>query len=421
MGAEIGVLAMHASADTGTKQAMLRVFKGAELVHTQVLKLGKSYVLGRHRTVPIRLKSSRVSRRHASFELTKAGLRVTDLRSSNRVLIQGTAIVPGVPVDLDPKKTITICEYSLRFNLIGFGDTSGDGTREFAAKLAEHAYDLEIMWQLGRGADGSVWAAIDTARGRQVAVKLLHNSIAQTTENLERFFQEAEVCKRINSPYVVRVYDIRMVDQQPFITMEHVDGPTALERLFYYRAPLEFREVVSIGMDVANALVATANVGVVHRDVKPSNILLGSENAKLSDFGIAKALDRPSITEVGIGLGTLAYVAPEQALSAIDVDPRADIYGLGATLYHLLTGVPPYDATRPVLQLLEEITGGGAPIPILELRPDVPQALVDLLEHMLQKDPANRPQSATAVVAELKRINDFVLEPDSDMSQTHAD
>jgi serine/threonine-protein kinase len=174
-------------------------------------------------------------------------------------------------------------------------------------------------------------------------------------------------------------------------------------------------------MDVAEALVATASAGVVHRDVKPSNILLGPDCAKLSDFGIAKALDRPAITEIGIGLGTLAYCAPEQALSAMDVDPRADIYGLGATLYHLVTGRPPYDTTRPVMQILTEITGDGSPAPIREHRPDVPKPLVDLIESMLQKDPAKRPQTAAAVVTELKRIGEFVLRPDTDLSQTHSD
>ena len=234
-----------------------------------------------------------------------------------------------------------------------------------------------------------------------MAIKVLKEELYEQEEERERFLREGRVCCRVQSPYVAQVFDVRLVaGGRSFLVMELVDGPSAKDRLT--GGPFEIAEALKIGEEVARGLQAAHEAGVIHRDVKPANILLGPKNAKLGDFGIAKDLDAlVSLTLLGEGLGTLAYVSPEQATEAKLVDPRTDLYSLGATLYHLIAGIPPF-MPRDVKELVEDM---DRPAPsLLAYRPECPQDVADAIHPLLQKAPHARPASAALVAAELARL-----------------
>jgi serine/threonine protein kinase len=182
--------------------------------------------------------------------------------------------------------------------------------------------------------------------------------------------------------------------------MELVQGGSAQDRLM--QGPLPIAEALKIGEDVARALEAIAQVGIVHRDVKPQNILLGPGGiAKLSDFGIAKELGGRMLTTKGTGLGSLPYAAPEQIRDASSVDPRTDVYGLGATLYHLISGRTPFPSRGiPIVELVRCILD-KPPLPLRGFRPECPPDVEQLIYEMLAKEPGDRPQPPADLTARL--------------------
>ena len=196
---------------------------------------------------------------------------------------------------------------------------------------------------------------------------------------------------------------MRVTQARAYLVMELVDGPSALNML-RNGGPLPLPQALWIAEQVAMALAAAHTIGIVHRDVKPANVLVSPEvHAKLTDFGIAKDVNSVgSLTASGTGLGTLAYVSPEQAVQASGVDHRADVYSLGATLYHLIGGQPPFGSRvtgKIVREILEQ-----PPRPLSSLRADCPGDVVDLVHQMLEKAPEARPASAEEVRASLHEL-----------------
>jgi serine/threonine-protein kinase len=258
--------------------------------------------------------------------------------------------------------------------------------------------DYEKLGDLGRGASGVVFAARERATGRMVAVKALLSQ-AVLPEARERFLREAKL--RLDSPHVVQVLDVRDEGGQIYMIQELVQG-TSVDVLLERHGKLTIPAALRIGEGVARALAAAHAVGVVHRDVKPANVLVDEQGGvKLADFGIAKLLEPPagvsafvSLTATGQGLGTLAYVAPEQAADAKHVSPHADLYSLGATIYHMLAGRPPFLPTQVLLKSLFE---EDAP-PLRSLRPEVPPRTEAVVHRLLQKDPDDRPHDAALAV-----------------------
>lgn len=266
--------------------------------------------------------------------------------------------------------------------------------------------EFQVVGTLGRGSQGSVWEARDP-QGRAVALKLLPCRAGD--EDARRLAREAELCRRIDSPHVVRVHGVHTAqDGRRYLSMELVRGRSALE-LQHRAGQLPVADVLRIGEHVARALVATAALGVVHRDVKPSNIVVAEDGtAKLLDFGIGKEEGAVTgLTRTGVGMGTLHYMAPEQLVDARSATTRSDVYALGATLYHLLTGRPVVHGevqtlvARSLADLVRQVVRRRPAASAL--RPDCPPALERLIDRMLAETPAERPTAAEALAA-LERL-----------------
>ena len=251
-----------------------------------------------------------------------------------------------------------------------------------------------IERRLGAGGMSTVFLAQDTVLERPVAVKLLAEHLADDAAFVERFQREALSAARLQHPNIVQVFDYGLdtPSHRHFIVMEFVDGPSCAD-LLRDRKRLDVEEAVRIARDACHGLDYAHRAGVVHRDVKPGNLLLSSESGvtKLADFGIAKAAEQTRITQVGSVLGTAAYLSPEQA-HGDEAGSRSDTYSLGVCAYQLLTGRLPHEygsLTELALKQRDE------PIePISDLRPEVPHELDLAVRVALERDPADRYETA---------------------------
>ena len=263
-----------------------------------------------------------------------------------------------------------------------------------SGELVAGRYRLERS--LGQGGMATVFAARDEELHRPVAVKLLAENLGHDPELRARFLREARLAARLSHPNVVRVFDAGEDEGRPYIVMELVDGETVAD-LLVRRGRLDPAEAVALGRQAAEALQHAHDAGLVHRDVKPQNLLLRRDGTlEIADFGIARAAETTRLTLAGTVLGTAAYLAPEQALGE-DVGPAADVYSLGAVLYELLAGEPPFR-----FESLAQLAAERPPLrPLRELAPDVPQALEDVVMSTLARNPTYRPASAAELGAEL--------------------
>ena len=255
-----------------------------------------------------------------------------------------------------------------------------------------------LVRRLGVGGMGEVWEADDSVLGRRVALKVLVQELADDPRATRRFVREARATAKLTHPNVTRVYDFGQDGGLPYLVMELLEGDTLAERLA--GGPLPPSEAARIGAAVADALDAAHSRGIIHRDIKPSNVLLTpAGEVKVMDFGIAAAADETHST-TGSGLyGTAAYISPERAAGQA-ATPAADLYSLGAVLYELLTGRPPFLGDSPVLVVRAHLH--EPPRPVRELAAWVPARLADACEAALAKDPTQRPSSAAALAIRLR-------------------
>jgi serine/threonine-protein kinase len=253
---------------------------------------------------------------------------------------------------------------------------------------------------IGRGGMGEVWRATDTVLGRQVAVKTIDLRRLPDDSGATRFEREARVTAGISHPNVVTVHDTGVEGDTAYLVMELLPGPSLAEQLA--DGPLPVEEVVSVGRQVASALEAAHARGLVHRDIKPGNLVHAADGrVRVVDFGITQlgeGTGAQALTATNTVMGTAEYLAPEQALGQ-RVDGRADLYALGCVLFALLAGRPPFSAGSSVATAMQH-TSDPAP-DVRELRPDTPAWLAALVDSLLAKDPADRPAGAAAVVEAL--------------------
>jgi hypothetical protein len=264
-----------------------------------------------------------------------------------------------------------------------------------AERTIAERYVLES--KLGSGGMGTVWKAHDTLLDRTVAVKLLHEGLAEDENFGERFRREARNAASLGHPNVVTVYDTGE-DVVPFIVMEYVDGDS-LHRLLSRQGPLPVEDTARIARSILAALDHAHGRALVHRDMKPANVLFDSASgeAKVVDFGIAKGLeDTGGLTRTSGLIGTAAYLSPEQ-VSGHDATPTSDLYAVGCLLYCCLTGEPPFSGTTPVAIAMKHLND---PVPSLQQRrPDVPPDFEAVVLRALEKDPARRFASAAEMDA----------------------
>jgi len=260
----------------------------------------------------------------------------------------------------------------------------------------------EVLELLGSGGMSSVYKARQRGLDRHVAIKVIRVDHLDPRLALARLTKEAQVLARLDHPGIVRSIDFGETGELVWFVMELVEGRSCKE-LLNERGKLPLREVLEIGERVTAALDHAARHGVVHRDVKPGNILLARDGAvKLTDFGLARATSDRSLTKFGITVGTPQYMSPEQVKSPRRVDLRSDFYSLGATLYHLATGRPPFGG-ETVGETLHEVLY-GRPIPVEQVDPTLPQAFSRLLARLLARDPKRRYASGAELLADLARV-----------------
>jgi serine/threonine protein kinase len=250
---------------------------------------------------------------------------------------------------------------------------------------------------------GAVYLAHHPGLNKAVAIKVLPGDLASTPEFKERFIREARLAARLEHPNVVQVFDVGDEQGVHYISMQYIEGKS-LDSWLKERKKLSVPEALSTAKRVAAALSAAAKLGIVHRDIKPHNILISKEGVvKVADFGLAKDEDaNRSLSEPGAVMGTPYYMSPEQAKGE-KVDHRSDLYSLGATLYHMLTGKRLFDGGTPVTIVLKQASD-EEPIPARQLEPTLPDGVDALLTRLLQKDPAKRFQTADEVIRALDAL-----------------
>jgi hypothetical protein len=261
----------------------------------------------------------------------------------------------------------------------------------------------DVVRPLGSGGMGEVFLASDRVLGRDVALKVLRKQFAGDEEFAERFKREAMSAASLSHPNIVQVYDRGETEEgDSYIAMEYVPGGTLKERISG-DGPLEAADAASLGAQVAEALGAAHDRGMVHRDIKPQNVLLtASGGAKVADFGIARAGSSATISRTGSVMGTAGYMSPEQALGK-PATPKSDLYSLGVVLYEALTGELPYTADNPIAVSMKHV---NEPLrPPIELNPGIPEGMNALVTKLMSKDPEDRYANADELADDLSRVN----------------
>ena len=273
----------------------------------------------------------------------------------------------------------------------------------------------EILAPLGAGGMGVVYKAEDTRLHRFVALKLLPDELERDRQALARFQREAEAASALNHPHICTVYDIGERDGQRFIVMEHLDGETLQHRIS--GRPRPCGEVIELGIEIADALSAAHNKGIIHRDIKPANIfVVGGGHAKILDFGLAKleadgaginlsamstASDSEQLTRLGSAIGTAAYMSPEQVRGE-ELDARTDLFSFGAVLYEMATGTLAFPGNTS--GVITEAILNRSPVAPAHLNPGLPAMLGEVIDKTLEKDRKLRYQSAAEIRADLERL-----------------
>ena len=282
----------------------------------------------------------------------------------------------------------------------------------------------EILEEVGLGGMATVYKAKDHVLNRLVAVKVLKDEFTTDAEFVKRFNTEAQAAASLSHPNIVSIYDVGHEDENNlyYIVMELVQGKT-LKEIINSEGVLTWKWAVNIAMQIASALEMAHKRGIVHRDIKPHNIIITEDGiAKVTDFGIAKAVSNSTITAFGTTIGSVHYFSPEQAKGGF-TDAKSDLYSLGVVMYEMLTGKVPFDADTPVSVALKHMQED--PKEPVELNPDIPTAVNQIVVKAMQKEPSARYQNATEMLHDLSKAlkdpdGDFVIIENKDGGYTRV-
>ncbi len=263
---------------------------------------------------------------------------------------------------------------------------------------------FKLLKRLGRGSMGTVYKARQLNLDRLVAIKVLASFLSENEAFVKRFLKEARVTGQLNHPSIVQGFDAGEHEGTYYFAMEYCPGPTLLT-LLQRGGALDQDRAINIAMQMASGLQHAHARGLVHRDVKPDNIMIAQGGvAKLCDLGLAKDVSRGSgSTEKGATLGTPNYISPEQARGDEHVDIRSDIYSLGATLYHMVAGVPPFDGPNPTVIMVKHIN--DPPLPPRSRNREVDAALQPIIIKMMAKNPNDRYQTPAGLLRDLESLS----------------
>ena len=267
----------------------------------------------------------------------------------------------------------------------------------------------EIIEKIGSGGMATVYKAKCHVLNRYVAIKILRDEFTTDDEFIKRFEVEAQSAASITHPNIVSVYDVGADGNLYYIVMELIKGKTLKEIIVEEKGPLPWKWSVNIAGQIASALETAHKNHIIHRDIKPHNIIITEDGvAKVTDFGIAKAVSNSTITAFGTTIGSVHYFSPEHARGGY-TDEKSDLYSLGVVMYEMLTGKVPFDADTPVSVALKHMQ--EEPTPPIEVNPNIPSAVNDIIMKALRKDTNLRYQNATAMLLDLKRA---LKEPNGD-------
>ncbi|RME82231.1 MAG: FHA domain-containing protein [Planctomycetota bacterium] len=409
----------------------LEVIQGPFLGKVFTFKDPKEIIIGRSSQADLTLQDERISRRHCRIEITPNGIFLHDLGSRNGTFLRvkgnpanKSLLVPGDIIYLGTKNAVRFhlerdqkekeyyceaCGKAIQLPTYANGEVA-----EIKGKLLcpNCSPKLDLMEdsipgyrlerKIGEGAMGSIYKAVHLKSGEVVALKLMKFDEEPDRKVMARFQREAIMEGSLDHPNIVKLYEFGSAPPYYFIALEYVEGASLLDIIIEH-GPMEPAMALNVAIKVSRALEHAFSKKIVHRDVKPSNIMISSKGeVKLADFGLAKNFELAGLsmlTTTGTGIGTPAYMPPEQVVNARFVDQRADIYSLGVTMYVALTGYRPFSAksTHEYLQLILN----AKPMSILQLRPSVPPELVAIVEKCMEKAPENRYQTPSELLEAL--------------------
>ena len=409
----------------------LEVVQGTYLGRVFTFQDKKEIVVGRSDKADLVLKDERISRGHCKFVITQGGVYVCDLKSRNGIFhrnksnkVEKALLVSGDLVYLGMKNALRFhlersagdvnyfcesCGKAILLPTYASGEVAEIRGRLLCPECSpqldippQTIPGYQILTKVGEGAMGSVYKSLRLQDKSCVALKILKFEDQPDEKVMARFQREAMTEGAMDHPNIVKLYDFGVSPPCYFIALEYIEGATILDIIIEH-GPLEPHMVLNVAIKVARALDHAYERRVVHRDVKPSNIMISHQGEiKLADFGLAKNFDDAGLsmlTTSGTGIGTPAYMAPEQITDARFVDQRADIYSLGVTLYVALTGYRPFNAksTHEYLKLILS----AQPMPLLNLRPDAPPRLTQIIEKAMAKAPEKRYQTPGEMLRDL--------------------
>ena len=282
-------------------------------------------------------------------------------------------------------------------------------------KLLGNRY--EIIEKIGNGGMATVYKATDKVLKRNVAVKILRDEFTTDDEFIKRFEVEAQSAARLTHPNIVSIYDVGVDGNLYYIVMELIQGKTLKEIIIKEKGPLPWKWSINVSIQIASALEMAHRNNIIHRDIKPHNIIITEDGvAKVTDFGIAKAVSNSTITAFGTTIGSVHYFSPEHARGGF-TDAKSDLYSLGVVMYEMVTGRVPFDADTPVSVALKHMQ--EEPVEPIELNPNLPIAVNKIIMRALQKDTTLRYQTASEMLVDLKKSlkdpeGDFVEELEYD-------
>ncbi len=362
------------------------------------ISLDQQIVVGRDSKNSIPIKDPLISRRHFRIVHTKTATIVEDLKSVNGTFLNGSKLKKRSRISDGDR--IQVGETILTY----FEDQAGDPL------IGKTISGFEVTERVGSGGMGNVYRARQISLDRFVALKVLSKDLAENRKFIELFHREARSAGQINHPSLVQVYDVDTVrldnEDITFFAMEFMPGGS-VEELLTEQGRIGLDQALRITLDTAKGLAFAEQRGLVHRDIKPGNLMFSETGTvKIGDLGIARRADAGSKVSQKDGIsGSPHYIAPEQAMGK-DIDTGADIYSLGVSLFHMLSGRPPFmgsSAKELVLKHVKE----QAP-DIKEFCPDLPKGAVDLLNRMMEKNRENRPKTAQVLVQEIEDLQDKI-------------
>jgi eukaryotic-like serine/threonine-protein kinase len=398
-------------------RAKIRIVDGIDAGVEKELPENGTTVIGRRSSCDLVLRVDSVSREHCRIEASDGVYWIHDNGSSNGTLLNGLRIEKAKLVHGD---VITLDRVTLEYIEEAESAQSREVIREFVVQKrpdVDGTYTAEnsligktlkhykVLSVIGEGGMALVYKSRDERNGEIVALKVLKRGENVDQENLQRFLKEFKTGSKLNHPNIMQVFEIGEVDGTYFIAMEYING-SSLQEVLDEKGRLSAEGTLKIGIQVAKALEFAFSQRIIHRDIKPENILISREGeVKITDLGLAKELKRyvsVNITKTGEGIGTLHYMSPEQVENTRDVDQRADIYSLGATLYECLCGQPPFDEVG-VWKFVEAIN--EKPPPDLNERvPNLHAEIWPMVKRALAKRPEERQQNPTEMREELERL-----------------